>query len=124
EILSRIAPFRELARVAGAHHEKLEGGGYPWGLTHDQIPIETRIITVADIWDAISADRPYRAGMPLQKAINVMRSLGGNSIDPPWFAALLAALPEVEDASARLFPVQSLLPQQAATLSESAVLTS
>jgi HD-GYP domain-containing protein (c-di-GMP phosphodiesterase class II) len=83
-------------------------------LRHDQIPIETRIITVADIWDAISADRPYRAGMPLQQAIAVMRSLEGNSIDPTCWAALQAALPNVEDPEAKLYSLQGLLANQAA----------
>ncbi len=118
EILSRIAPFRELAYVAGAHHEKMGGGGYPWGLSQDQIPIETRIITVADIWDAISADRPYRAGMPLQQAIEVMRSLEGDSIDPKCVEALFAMLPDVTDASAKLNSVQALLGNHSATSSQ------
>tara|TARA_R110002073_G_scaffold297982_1_gene464500 strand:- start:425 stop:1885 length:1461 start_codon:yes stop_codon:yes gene_type:complete len=121
EILSRIAPFRELAYVAGAHHEKMGGGGYPWGLSQDQIPIETRIITVADIWDAISADRPYRAGMPLQQAIEVMRSLEGDSIDPKCVEALFAMLPDVTDASAKLNSVQALLGNHSATSSQTTV---
>src|SRR5207342_2570175 len=63
-ILSRISAFGDLAAVAGAHHERLDGKGYPRGLTGDQICLETRIITTADIFDALTADRPYRAAMP------------------------------------------------------------
>ena len=71
-ILSRIGAFTELARVAGAHHERLDGGGYPRGLKADQISLETRIITTADIFDAISADRPYRGAVPVAETLRMM----------------------------------------------------
>ena len=67
-ILSRISAFGDLAAVAGAHHERLDGKGYPRGLTGPQIALETRIITTADIFDALTADRPYRPAMPVTKA--------------------------------------------------------
>jgi HD-GYP domain-containing protein (c-di-GMP phosphodiesterase class II) len=66
-ILARIGAFSELARVAAAHHERLDGGGYPRGLGAEAISLETRIITTADIFDAISADRPYRAAVPCRR---------------------------------------------------------
>ena len=59
----------DLAGVAGAHHERLDGKGYPHGLAGDQIVLETRIITTADIFDALTAERPYRAAMPVTKAL-------------------------------------------------------
>ncbi|MGH8226200.1 MAG: HD-GYP domain-containing protein, partial [Gammaproteobacteria bacterium] len=55
EILARIGPYQELARVAGAHHERLDGNGYPRGLKGAEISLETRIITTADIFDALTA---------------------------------------------------------------------
>ena len=64
QILSRAAAFADLARIGGGHHERLDGKGYPRGLKGDEIDLETRIVTVADIFDALSADRPYRAAMP------------------------------------------------------------
>ena len=64
-ILGRITPFRELAAIAGAHHERLDGTGYPRGLSGADIRIETRIITTADIFDAITAARPYRGAIPM-----------------------------------------------------------
>ena len=67
-ILSRIDAFGDLAAIAGAHHERLDGKGYPRGLSGDQIARETRMITTADIFDALTADRPYRAAMPVTKA--------------------------------------------------------
>ncbi|GGD92843.1 metal-dependent phosphohydrolase [Aureimonas endophytica] len=91
-ILSRIAAFRELAEIAGAHHERLDGKGYPRGLTAAQLSLETRIVTTADIFDALTADRPYRAAMPVSKALAIMRGDLGTAIDPICLAALEEAL--------------------------------
>jgi HD-GYP domain-containing protein (c-di-GMP phosphodiesterase class II) len=88
QILSRISAFGVLARVAGAHHEKLDGTGYPRGLDARHIRLETRIITTADIFDALTADRPYRDAMPVERALAIMRSEVGVGIDPVCLAAL------------------------------------
>ena len=87
-ILSRIGAFSELARVAAAHHERLDGGGYPRGVRADAIALETRIITSADIFDAISADRPYRAAVPVPQTLATMAGMVGTAIDPLCFEAL------------------------------------
>ncbi len=87
-ILSRIGAFGDLARMAGAHHERLDGGGYPLGLKADQISLETRIITTADIFDAISADRPYRGAIPVPQTLTMMAEMVGTAIDPLCFEAL------------------------------------
>jgi HD-GYP domain-containing protein (c-di-GMP phosphodiesterase class II) len=92
QILGRISAFGVLARVAGAHHEKLDGTGYPRGLDARHIRLETRIITTADIFDALTADRPYRAAMPLQEALRIMRDGVGTAIDADCFAALNRSL--------------------------------
>ena len=91
-ILSGIAPLRELARIAGAHHEKLDGIGYPRGLKAPDIALETRIITTADIFDAISADRPYRAAIPVSQALTIMAGMVGAALNPDCFAALRRAM--------------------------------
>ena len=91
-ILMRIHAFRELAVVAGAHHERLDGGGYPRGLKADQIAMETRIITTADIFDAITAERPYRGATPIVEALKIMEATVGTALDPQCFAALQRAL--------------------------------
>jgi HD-GYP domain-containing protein (c-di-GMP phosphodiesterase class II) len=96
QILSRIAPFDELARVAAAHHERLDGGGYPRGLTADQIAMETRIITVADIFDAITAARPYRAAIPVDQALSMMAQTVGTALDADCFEALRRAVEQIE----------------------------
>ena len=87
-ILSRIAAFDDMARVAAAHHERLDGKGYPRGLRAEQISRETRIITIADIYDALTADRPYRAAMPVAKALEIIGSEVGTAVDADVFAAL------------------------------------
>jgi HD-GYP domain-containing protein (c-di-GMP phosphodiesterase class II) len=95
-ILSRISAFSELAPIAGAHHERLDGKGYPRGLSGDQIGLETRIITTADIFDALTADRPYRAAMPITKALMIMSDMVGTQLDADCFAALTRALGRID----------------------------
>jgi len=94
-ILGRIGAFAELGRIAGAHHERLDGGGYPRGLAGDQIDLETRIITTADIFDAITAERPYRGAIPVPQALEMMEKTVGTALDPRCFQALKAALERV-----------------------------
>ncbi|WP_019936762.1 HD-GYP domain-containing protein [Bordetella sp. FB-8] len=89
-ILSRIGPLREMAGIASAHHERLDGKGYPLGLNAQMIAPEARIISVADFYDALTADRPYRAAMPVQKALAIMDGEVGKAIDGPCFEALRA----------------------------------
>ena len=99
-ILSRIAAFDDMAAIAGAHHERLDGLGYPHGLKGEQIAMETRIITTADIFDALTADRPYRAAMPVTKAIAIMTEMIGTQIDPDCLTALQKAIEHVDAALA------------------------
>jgi putative nucleotidyltransferase with HDIG domain len=94
-ILSRISAFSELARIAGAHHERLDGGGYPRGLLAADITMETRIITTADIFDAITAERPYRGAVPVAQTLEMMKKTVGTAIDPDCYQALCDAMSEV-----------------------------
>ena len=91
-ILSRISAFRELASISSAHHERLDGKGYPKGLKGDEIVLESRILAVADIFDALTADRPYRAAMPVSKALSIMAEEVGRATDGMCFEALKKAL--------------------------------
>lgn len=91
-ILARIAAFSELAVVAAAHHERLDGKGYPRGLLADEITLETRIITTADIFDAITAERPYRGAIPIPRTLEMMAENLGSAIDERCFAALKRSL--------------------------------
>jgi HD-GYP domain-containing protein (c-di-GMP phosphodiesterase class II) len=99
-ILSRISAFSDLSRIAGAHHERLDGKGYPRGLDGDSIDLETRIVTTADIFDALTAERPYRAAMPVSKAFAIMDADVGTALDPACLAALKRGLEAVEQAAA------------------------
>jgi putative nucleotidyltransferase with HDIG domain len=94
-ILSRIDAFKELARIAGAHHERLDGTGYPRGLAGVDIALETRIITTADIFDAITAERPYRGAVPVAKTLEMMQKTVGTALDARCFAALQKAMAHV-----------------------------
>lgn len=91
-ILARIGAFADLARVAGAHHERLDGKGYPKGLKAEEISVETRIISTADVFDALTADRPYRAAMPVEKALSILWEGAGEAHDPDCISALERAL--------------------------------
>jgi HD-GYP domain-containing protein (c-di-GMP phosphodiesterase class II) len=94
-ILGRIGAFRELAAIAGAHHERLDGSGYPRGLAAEAIRIETRIITTADIFDAITASRPYRGAIPIPQALEMMQKTVGTALDPDCYDALVRAVERV-----------------------------
>ena len=95
-ILSGISIFADLAPVAGGHHERLDGKGYPRGLKGEAINLETRIVTTADIFDALTADRPYRPAMPASQAFAIMTGDLGTAIDADCFAALQRALTRAE----------------------------
>ena len=87
-ILGRISNFDELARVSAAHHERLDGGGYPRGIKAADITVETRIITTADIFDAITAVRPYRGAIPVDETLVIMSESVGTAIDVRCFEHL------------------------------------
>jgi putative nucleotidyltransferase with HDIG domain len=80
----------ELTRIVRHHHERLDGAGYPAGLTGDEIPLGARIIAVADTFDAITSARPYRDAAPHQKAIDILRAEAGAQLDPDAVRAFLA----------------------------------
>lgn len=88
EVLSRIGAFSDMAALAGAHHERLDGKGYPLGLVDMEISRETRIITACDFYDALTADRPYRAAMDRAKALAIMEAEIGKAIDGDCFEVL------------------------------------
>jgi putative nucleotidyltransferase with HDIG domain len=92
EILSRIGAFNEIAVIAGNHHEKLDGSGFPSNLTSKDLSLEARIITVADIYGALHEDRPYREGLSYDKIRAIMYSEIPHKLDADCFEALLRSL--------------------------------
>jgi HD-GYP domain-containing protein (c-di-GMP phosphodiesterase class II) len=92
EILSRIDAFADLAIIGGSHHERLDGKGYPHGLAASAINLETRIVSTADVFDALTADRPYRPAMPVREALDILWQGANISHDPICIKALEDAL--------------------------------
>lgn len=101
EILGRIPCLNDIAAIAAAHHERLDGCGYPLKLSAADICVDTRIITLCDIYDALTADRPYRDAMPTEKALAILESEAGKAVDPDCLAAFkeLVAKPSFFDIS-------------------------
>jgi putative two-component system response regulator len=78
-----VNPFFDIAReIAGSHHEKFDGSGYPEGLAGNAIPLSARIVAVADVIDALTSRRPYKEPWPLAKALETMQSQAGLHFDP------------------------------------------
>lgn len=96
EILRRVPVFEELAVVAAAHHERPDGTGYPRGLRGDAIALETRIITTADIFDAITAERPYRGAVPIPKTLEIMAQSLDTALDRDCYNALVRIARRIE----------------------------
>ena len=85
--LSRELPFRE----AAYHHENFDGSGH-YRMVGEEIPLVSRILAVADTFDAMTSDRPYRKGMPLEKATQLLREVSGTQLDPSCLKAFEKAL--------------------------------
>ncbi len=98
-LLENIKGFETINKWASFHHEKLNGQGYPFRLPGDSIPLGSRIMAVADVFTAITEDRPYRAGMPLEKALAVLDSMvTDGSLCPLVVAALKAHARDINEA--------------------------
>lgn len=86
----------EMAReIALTHHEKWDGTGYPHGLRDQEIPLCGRIAALADVFDALLSERPYKAAWPLERALELIRSQSGAHFDPSVVAAFEAELPAI-----------------------------
>jgi len=94
EILSRINTLRREAEVVAAHHERMDGSGYPRGLRGTEIPIEARIVAVADTYDVLISDRPYRKARTRAESVTILREESGQRLDPAVVEALLRLLSE------------------------------
>ena len=82
QILRAADEFSSLAEDALCHHEHYDGSGYPNQLKGDQIPLYSRIISVADAYDSMTSDRPYRKAMPKSHAIQELLMYAGTQFDP------------------------------------------
>jgi len=82
DMLSPIDYLRPALDIPYCHHEKWDGSGYPRGLKGEQIPLAARIFAIADVWDALSSDRPYGQAWPREKALAYIREQSGKYFDP------------------------------------------
>ncbi len=83
----------DVLRIVRSHHERLDGRGFPDGLRGEKIPFEARIVAVADAFDAMTTERPYRASRPAEAAIEELRRVAGTQLDPLAVEAFVSAFP-------------------------------
>ena len=99
---------RTAATITAGHHEKWDGSGYPVGLARDEIPIEARIAAVADVFDALCSDRPYKPAWPIDEAYAEIVAGSGKHFDPACVAAFKSRWPEIVEimqvADVRIVP--------------------
>ncbi len=89
QMLDRIPFLTNAAEIVRCHHEMWDGSGYPEGLRGDAIPRPARLFTVVDAFDAMTTDRPYRAALPVERAVGELVSLAGSQFDPVAVAAFI-----------------------------------
>lgn len=98
-------------RIALHHHEKWDGSGYPHGLAGEDIPIEARIVAIADVFDALVTARPYKAAWPVEKAVALIRSEAGKHFDPNLVELFLRELPQILEIKERWAEPEPAAPQ-------------
>jgi HD-GYP domain-containing protein (c-di-GMP phosphodiesterase class II) len=96
QVLGGVAFLQgEGLRVVRSHHERWDGGGYPDGMTADEIPLSARVFAVADALDAMTSDRPYRRARPWKQAGRELRRESGRQFDPTVVEAFVASEPRL-----------------------------
>jgi response regulator RpfG family c-di-GMP phosphodiesterase len=84
----------DVLRIVRSHHERLDGRGFPDGLRGEKIPLEARVVAVADAFDAMTTRRPYRESRPPEDAMTELRRVAGTQLDPDAVEAFVAAFPD------------------------------
>lgn len=92
----------EAENMAHYHHEKWNGKGYPCGLAGEQIPLSARIMAVADVFDALVAERVYKPGMPFDKAMSIIKESAGEHFDPVIVQAFVNAEEKIRAVTAEI----------------------
>ncbi len=118
EILRHVPAFASIAGSAAMHHERLDGAGYPWGLYDDALDHSARLLALADVYEALTANRPYREGMNAEKALGIMARERGTAFDRELFDmteslaldGAFAAIADVSDDPLFVVPGVSLEP--------------
>ena len=84
--------LEQVADIASKHHEKLDGSGYPNGLTAEQIPPQARMMTICDIFDALTSDRPYKLALPVDRALDIIAAnVKAGKLDGAYFDVFVQA---------------------------------
>jgi putative nucleotidyltransferase with HDIG domain len=101
-ILEPIASYKEILPIVLQHHERYDGKGYPGGLSGDEIDMGARILAVADVFDALKSDRPYRDGWAVERVVDLITKEAGHQFDPDVVEAFLEIMmPEKTKAALR-----------------------
>jgi HD-GYP domain-containing protein (c-di-GMP phosphodiesterase class II) len=114
ELLAHLGGFSEEVPIVLSHHERFEGGGYPHGIAGEDIPLEARILTACDVFDALTSRRAYREPWPQGRALQLLRDESGTSFDPACVEALLDVLGE--GAGQRVTVLRRTLGRRPATI--------
>lgn len=93
-IVKRIGFLKDAAEIVYTHHEQFDGSGYPRGIKNESIPLGARMFMVADVYDALTSERPYRSPMTYQEAAAEIRTLSGSHFDPVIVDTFMAIAPE------------------------------
>jgi putative two-component system response regulator len=92
---NQIGLLNTAATVALTHHERWDGSGYPQGLKQNDIPLFGRIVAVADVFDALTSNRPYKSAWPVAKAVEEIGSCRERHFDPQIVDSFLSKIPEI-----------------------------
>ena len=103
-----------IAQIVLTHHERFDGQGYPEGIRRTEIPAESRILQVADAFDAITSVRPYQPALPVAYAVDELRRFSGTQFDPEAVDGMIELIERCGWAAPRDFALQPLLSEDIA----------
>ena len=95
DIISHSNWLRHAYDVVANHHEWFDGSGYPKGLTGDQIPLTARVFSIADVFDALTSTRPYKAALPLEQSLHILQAGAGTHFEPRLVDAFIQIAPDL-----------------------------
>ncbi len=94
DIIKDLEVYKDCVDIVKYEHERWDGSGYPEGLKGEEIPLGARIVAVADVYDALRSDRPYRPKLSVEEAVRELRRMRGKKLDPKVVDALIEVLKE------------------------------
>lgn len=106
EILQDFPVFKKMAINVKHHHERYDGRGYPEGIKGEKIPLHSRIILIADTFDAMTSTRPYRKGLPFEVACAELREFAGSQFDPDIVEKFISCMTKEQNKNEETFHLQ------------------